>query len=153
MPCTPEQLEASRKYRVENREKTRASVKKWRVSNREKALAATRRWAQENPDKVKAATVAYRAAHPGCSSRWAREWRRANPEYFLRKYGLALGDFIKFAVAQNARCAICGQQKKLCVDHSHATGKVRGLLCRQCNSAIGLFGDSESRVTREQQII
>lgn len=43
------------------------------------------------------------------------------------------------------RCAICGReepQHRLCVDHSHTSGKLRGFLCAQCNVGLGMFRDS-----------
>ena len=52
---------------------------------------------------------------------------------------------------QGGRCKICGVhqseiKRSLCVDHDHETGKVRGLLCGKCNTAIGLFGDNRELV-------
>lgn len=48
---------------------------------------------------------------------------------------------------QQGKCAICGgdpkfPNRRLCVDHDHATGHFRGLLCGHCNTAIGLMKDS-----------
>lgn len=74
---------------------------------------------------------------------------RYNPEkhkeYGLRRmYGLEISDFNKMIEDQNGCCLICEEFYgfKLAVDHDHDTGNVRGLLCRKCNSGIGLLGDS-----------
>jgi len=54
---------------------------------------------------------------------------------------------------QQNRCAICdasepGGQGDFHVDHDHATGKVRGLLCSRCNTSLGLYRDSPERLRR-----
>src|SRR5690606_31502702 len=51
----------------------------------------------------------------------------------------------KAIYSNNPKCYICSRKqtsKKLCIDHDHKTGKVRGLLCNKCNRALGLFQDS-----------
>lgn len=73
--------------------------------------------------------------------------------YFMRVYGITFDDYQKMHDAQGARCAIClgegfvmdkeKHRLKLVVDHCHSTGKVRGLLCHNCNRALGLFKDSQ----------
>ena len=58
-----------------------------------------------------------------------------------RIYKLTNAEFLAMKKAQNNKCAICKKRKKLCVDHDHHTGVVRGLLCHACNLALGGFGD------------
>ena len=75
-------------------------------------------------------------------------WRDANPDklrgYELKKlYGITFEQFNQMIEDQHGCCAICGEaMEKPCVDHNHATGVVRRLLCLKCNMAIGLFYDS-----------
>lgn len=70
---------------------------------------------------------------------------------FRRKYGIGYADYQKMLVAQKGVCAICaqpetklqhGEIRLLSVDHDHTTGDVRGLLCGNCNMAIGYACDS-----------
>lgn len=67
------------------------------------------------------------------STRW---WRR-------EKYGVTAEQFEILFEAQNGKCKICDRPsvKALVVDHCHITGRVRGLLCRKCNSGIGMLCD------------
>ena len=77
-----------------------------------------------------------------------------NKKYKLKKrYGLTLNDLNKMITDQRGVCAICrqpeiavdhraGKIKELAIDHNHTTGKIRGLLCSRCNTAIGLLRDS-----------
>jgi len=59
-----------------------------------------------------------------------------------KKYGMTEADYEHLLNAQNGCCAICSERERLYIDHDHATGRVRGLLCNLCNLAIGKFRDS-----------
>lgn len=64
-----------------------------------------------------------------------------------RAYGISLAERDSILKQQEGRCAICAKVEhasdhRLCVDHDHETGRVRGLLCYNCNRALGYFGES-----------
>ena len=66
----------------------------------------------------------------------------------INTYGISLEDYNNILVEQKEKCYICERHKSefkkgLCVDHCHKTGKVRALLCGNCNSAIGKLQESE----------
>lgn len=87
-----------------------------------------------------------------CMSRRSKEWVTRNPDYFRRyqvgKYGLTLEEWDTLFAAQDHRCAICRGScgDKPCVDHCHDSGRVRGILCNNCNRALGLFADDRNRL-------
>jgi Autographiviridae endonuclease VII len=58
-------------------------------------------------------------------------------------YGLSLHDYKALLATQGGACAVCRKKspRTLCVDHCHATKKVRRLLCHRCNLGIGQFND------------
>lgn len=68
------------------------------------------------------------------------------------RYGITIEEFDRMFALQSGVCAICHKPEKdnykrrLSVDHDHNTGKVRGLLCHACNTAIGKFGDNPDRL-------
>ena len=71
------------------------------------------------------------------------------------KYGISVEQYDQMLADQDGACAICGGSGPgasrfgvLVVDHDHETGDVRGLLCSNCNSAIGLMGDSLETVKK-----
>lgn len=72
----------------------------------------------------------------------------------LKQYGLTPAVFEIMRAAQKNKCAICKTvfttkgKHAACVDHRHSDGKVRGLLCRTCNAAIGLLKESSVIVAR-----
>ncbi|WP_199546591.1 endonuclease VII domain-containing protein [Streptomyces sp. N35] len=95
----------------------------------------TKKWAEANRDRVR---------------------RNARSSRLLKKYGITGDEYEALLEAQDGRCAICGTTEPglttgghltiFRVDHCHATGAVRGLLCNNCNIGIGQLGDDPERV-------
>jgi hypothetical protein len=117
-----------------------------------------RQWTEKNQERERARRKAYEAKHRERYLVLRAAWRERNLEKLrararkrkLLAYGLGEGEYQRLFIAQNGRCAICGcepQVKKnrsvmavrhdFCIDHDHATGVVRGLLCTPCNLIIG----------------
>lgn len=89
----------------------------------------------------------------------ANKWRQENPEkawvldrekHLRRHYGITLQQYEKLLAQQNGTCALCKKPETivnrtgrktslLAVDHCHKSGKVRGLLCFRCNTAVGVI--------------
>ena len=82
------------------------------------------------------------------STEWAKRQhvRRAyiaRKSHLITKYGITPEQFDKMSEDQQGSCAICGLKTTLYIDHDHATGKVRELLCWNCNVGLGHFRDSQ----------
>lgn len=88
-----------------------------------------KRWAEDNPERIRK----YRSKNSWTlAKRCAR--RGITPEQLLDTYE-----------RQEECCAICKSRIELsdsAIDHNHATQEFRGVLCKQCNRALGMFGDS-----------
>lgn len=85
------------------------------------------------------------------------EYRKENPNYFRSKhlyytFGITLEKYEIMLKKQGGLCAICSKVcvsgKNLAVDHCHETGKIRGLLCANCNRGIGCFSDKKEIVEK-----
>jgi hypothetical protein len=61
--------------------------------------------------------------------------------YFYRTYKITRRELSELRAEQGDRCAICGDAEPQHLDHDHATGKIRALLCQRCNHGLGLFRD------------
>ena len=73
-----------------------------------------------------------------------------------RKYGITMDDVERLKAEQNFACKICKKpevNKTLAIDHDHKTGVVRGLLCGNCNRALGLFQDDLNLLESAKQYL
>ena len=94
---------------------------KYRRDNRARLSIQEKKYWENNPDK-KLAKIRRRQA---------------------RFYGMS---YEEYEAALKTECEICGKKDDLAIDHCHDSGKVRGVLCRPCNRAIGMLGDDFDRV-------
>lgn len=100
---------------------------------------------EKNGERVKRRVHEYQKANP----ERVQEWRKKGKPHWDRKakYGLEKEDYELLLIAQSGRCAICLlPMLNPCVDHCHATGRVRGLLCKDCNTGIGHLKDDIERL-------
>lgn len=123
----------------------------WIAKNRDRVRARQRAWFLKNREKMKA---------------YHRAWRnKRGPEhmrglYMKYRFGLTMDQYKSLLAIQGGGCAICGgpetgngrwhgnagKLRHFTVDHDHLTDSVRGLLCRRCNRALGLFKDDPNHL-------
>lgn len=116
-------------------------------------LTKAQRYYRKHRDKILAKHKELRQENPEKFRDWSKNWRDNNPDadrarHLMREYGITVEQYNAMEVQQGGVCAICkqpetqernGVEYRLAVDHCHKTGKVRGLLCFKCNSAMGSF--------------
>ena len=123
MPCNVKeyQREYQKKYRLANKDRLDAYYHGWCSKNKDKTAELSRSYYQANKQKVR-----------------AYKWKL--------RYGLTQEEVYALYASQNGCCAICKKSLNdvFVVDHRHSDGQVRGLLCNQCNQAIGLLNENVS---------
>jgi hypothetical protein len=100
----------------------------------------------EDKDKIKTRGKLYRKLYA----------TKLRDKSYQSKYGITLSEFELMCASQNHCCAICGGQMVIggkhantaCVDHCHATNKIRGILCSLCNKALGSLHDNINSARR-----
>jgi len=162
---------------TKNQRWCRSCMKEYRVEynkkNVDKRKVVERRYRVQNKEKIAARHRAYYAEHKAYYRERGQVWRTVNPERnreqnrrnqsknrLRYRYGLSDADIQVLLAVQEGRCPGCqrsfSQTLEWQVDHDHACclgtescgSCVRGLLCRACNSAIGLLADSLERLER-----
>jgi peptide methionine sulfoxide reductase MsrB len=64
------------------------------------------------------------------------------------KYGIGAADVDRMIAEQGGKCPICRKRAAVHVDHDHATGKVRAIVCEMCNGGLGQFKDNPETIRR-----
>ena len=110
-----------------------ANHRQYYLAKRKVCLARAKVYAKNNIHKI----TKYKKAW------YERNKLRIRDDWYKRTYGIDSEGYMKLHDKQGGKCGICRKvaSTTLSVDHDHKTGKIRGLLCRGCNFAIGLMKD------------
>lgn len=149
MPLTEAERAYKSAWRKLNRDKENAYAREYRKKPGvyEKHLHNMRERHARNKDEINAKI---------------REKYATDSEYRLKKrlwnitdrYGVTYEEYMSMTEKQNNLCAVCGEpenngrRKRLSVDHCHSMGHVRGLLCSNCNTALGLLKEDPIRIKK-----
>ena len=128
------------------------------LKNPEKYIAYSREYRKNNPEWV----IANREKNRIKRRKYVNKWRKNNisrlgpmawAKHLKRKYQITPEQYNFLSESQNHKCAICLKEstnlrQRLNVDHCHKTKNIRGLLCWDCNIAIGQFKDNPKLMER-----
>lgn len=111
---------------ITTNDKRREYLKRYYERNKEKRKAYNYKWMSNNYEK------------------WQETQRKSR---LKRKFGISVEEYNTVLQKQQGQCGICGVKRTdikttFSVDHDHSTGRVRGLLCHECNMGLGKFKDS-----------
>lgn len=160
--CKPCHKKSIYKYREQNPEIIQNIEKNRYLKHRDTRLAAGNKYYSENKAKViesnskRSRSPEYkekRKAHYFKNrdeiQKRNKAWRESNKlklknRNLLNTYGISLDDLERMKSDQGGRCKICNSKPEmLVVDHCHTSGKVRGLLCNNCNFLLGNAKDNQ----------
>lgn len=126
-------LERLAEWHRKNPEKRAKYLKKYYEKHKDQVLEYQRRYRKEKKDIIK---------KQNDKRKDYKKWRQIKKEYNLNKE-----DYLELLSKQQGRCLICNvelfldKKHQINVDHDHKTGKIRGLLCNDCNRGLGWFHD------------
>ena len=116
--------EYQKKYYEGNKEKVKKRVKNYYEKNKKQLKISQKKYYQKNKKRILEHTKRYE---------------------LKATYNLTFEQLDEILIAQNHKCLICNKslmETRRCIDHDHKTGKIRGILCIECNSVIGLAHDN-----------
>jgi hypothetical protein len=150
-----------RKWKEENPEKIKEASDKYYRTHKEEILKREKIQRKNHAEYYKNYNEEYRKGKEKYFKNYGKKYRDSHKqELFLKarariikqKYGITLDDYEYRLSLQEGKCAICkcgvenNYGRNLAVDHNHETGELRGLLCVDCNRALGLLQDNINNV-------
>jgi hypothetical protein len=159
MPLNAEQRDARNARRREqrgqdpdHRAKDNARQRAYYQAHKEKLRERAIAYYHAHREEIRKRAGAYYQAHKEAINDRMRATRQARKDAndpalrdgkLKRLYGISTAEYDALLAKQGGVCAICRKRSKgrLCVDHCHVTGTVRGLLCSACNIALGSLKD------------
>jgi hypothetical protein len=152
-----------KKYRIANKEKVSARQKRYCDSHKKEIAERGKKYHASHEKEIKKYNQKYNAAHKKEIRKHiithkeerkatVKKYNNKNRENYRKhrlktKYNITIEQYNFMLEKQNGCCNICKKHQDelkniLAVDHDHATGKIRGLLCMKCNRALGAYNDN-----------
>ena len=131
--------EKIKKLRHRNKEQIKKYNKEYRLKNKEHSLAYQKEYYKKNKKQIDETNKEYYEKNKGKTIEYQRKLA------LKTRYNLTLEKLDEMLIGQNHKCLICDKslmETRRCVDHNHKTGKIRGILCIECNSVLGMSHDN-----------
>lgn len=129
--------------RTQTSDEIRAYRRAWYGKNKARMRKYQKQWHRKNLVKMRKYYREYQRKHRAKYPDRERELQRSHD--LNKNYGISIAEYESLLKRQRGVCAVCKKEpikRRLDVDHDHRTGKIRGLLCPNCNNGLGRFLDS-----------
>lgn len=129
--------------------------RKWRTAHLAERLVYEKNWRDAHRTNLRATQQRYRATHRDKDKVYSCQYGKSHADaiharHLKYRHGISGSDYIAILVNQGGVCKICGatepgnRYRHFLVDHDHATGAIRGLLCSKCNVGLANFREDRS---------
>ena len=145
-------------YYEKNKEDRLAYKKDYYEKNKESIAAYIKAYREENKEDISAHNKDYYKKNKEARLTYQKAYREENKDAILfRRRGITLAEKNKMKDEQGNKCKICyrdfSSDVEPNVDHCHTSGKVRGLLCQQCNVGLGNFKDNPLELVKAAEYL